>query len=190
MNTKLFEISEIKSGYLFKTGLQSKLDGSVSVIQLKDVDNNGLLSEEGIQRINSDIANNDHFVKKGDILFKAKTNHPVSAVVTNDITNTIVTAHYFIIRLQSTEVIAEYLSWYLNQHHAQLYFSKHAGGTRIQVITKQVLGNIEVKVPSLLVQEKIIKVSNLLAREKQIIDLLKEKKYRIYTRKLNELTKK
>ncbi|OGS18655.1 MAG: hypothetical protein A2219_03030 [Elusimicrobia bacterium RIFOXYA2_FULL_50_26] len=189
MKLQLSEITEIKSGYLFKTGFPAETAGNISVIQLKDVDNNGILHEEGIQKIIADNISPEYYVKKGDILFKAKTNRPASAVVTADITATIATAHYFIIRITTSDMLPGYLSWYLNQRKAQMYFAKNAGGTRIQVITKQLLGNLEVIAPALPIQEKIVKINWLLLRENQISDLLKEKKQKFITSQLCEFIK-
>lgn len=179
MKKKISEIAEIKSGILFKEGIKSDKDGIVSIIQLKNVDEKGNLSVSSLDRISSEKINSKDFVKKGDVLLKAKTNHPVAAVVNDALDNTIATAHYFIIRINITDVLPGYLAWYLNQRPAQNYFDKHAGGTRIQVINKQVLGELEVVIPSRSVQEKIEKIYSLQQREQNLIEILKEKKQKL-----------
>ncbi|MBI5416682.1 restriction endonuclease subunit S [Candidatus Poribacteria bacterium] len=179
MRKTISEITEIKSGVLFKESIKSDKKGIVSVIQLKDIDENGILNESNLQRITLEKVNPKDFVIKGDVLFKAKTNHPVASVISVALDNTIATAHYFVVRIKITDVLPGYLAWYLNQRPAQNYFDKNAGGTRMQVINKQVLGNLEIVIPSLSIQEKIEKIYSLHRREQNIIDALKIKKHKL-----------
>ncbi|MBU1864717.1 MAG: hypothetical protein KKH94_13750, partial [Candidatus Omnitrophica bacterium] len=121
---------------------------------------------------------------QGDILFKAKTNRPVAAVVEDTLNNTIATAHYFIIRLNVSNVLPGYLAWYLNQRPAQNYFSKNSGGTRVQVINKQVLGDLEVFVPEVSIQKKIEDVCKLHLKEEELLSSLKESKHKLVSAQL------
>jgi len=177
MKKMVSQIAEIKSGYLFKEGLKSDREGNVSVIQFKDVNDRGVLNSHELQRISLEKIDSDNFVAVGDILLKAKTNHPVSALVKEQLLNTIATAHYFIISVKKADVFPGYLAWYLNQRPAQIYFDRNAGGTRIQVINKQLLGDLEVVVPDLKTQEKIVKIYELHKREQDLVDAIKEKKH-------------
>lgn len=183
-------IAEIKAGFLFKTGLTPDKKGNVSVIQLRDIDGEGNLNTENLIKVLQPNYTGDDCVQKGDILFKAKTNHPVAAWVAEELKDTLVTAHYFIIRLKTTNVLPAYLSWYLNQKPAQMYFDKHAGGTRVQIVNKQVLCNLEIVIPELAVQEKIVKIYSLYQRESALLDLLREKKQKLISAELmNVITK-
>lgn len=169
------DIAQIQSGILFKEGIKSSFEGNVRIIQLKDIDAKGNLNTSDLQQ--SDVAVWEaKCVRQGDVIFKAKTNHPVAAVIKEDLKNTIVTAHYFILRIKGSDVLPGYLAWYLNQKPAQMYFDKHAGGSRIQVINMQTLGNLSIAIPSLEVQKKIVSLYDLHQREEALIDLLKEKK--------------
>lgn len=177
MKKKISQITEIKSGYLFREGLKSDKDGNVRVVQLKDVNERGVLDTRALQRIVLDTAGSENFLAVGDVLLKAKTNHPVSALVKEQLLNTIATAHYFIISVKKADVLPGYLAWYLNQRPAQIYFDRNAGGTRIQVINKQLLSELEVVVPDLKTQEKIAKIYDLHQREQDLVDAIKEKKH-------------
>ena len=159
-------------------------EGNTSVIQLKDVSGEGVLNFQDFQRVLLKKFPPDDCIKLGDILFKAKTNHPVAAVVGKALNDTIATAHYFIVRLNVSDVLPGYLAWYLNQRPAQIYFSKNAGGTRIQVITKQVLGNLEVVIPELSIQKKVEEVYRLYLREGEIMGTLKEKNQKLVSAQL------
>jgi restriction endonuclease S subunit len=177
MKNRISQFAEIKSGYLFKEGLKSDKEGNVSVVQLKDVNDRGVLNSNEFQRITLNKIDTGNFLTVGDVLLKAKTNHPVSVVIKEQLSNTIATAHYFIISVKKADVLPGYLAWYLNQRPAQIYFDKNAGGTRIQVINKQTLSDLEVVIPDLKTQEKIEKIYELHQREQNLVDAIKEKKH-------------
>ena len=189
MKQKIAQIAEIKSGYLFKKGIKPDREGNVSVIQLKDINSRGILNLHNLQRISLDKIDSENFLSVGDILLKAKTNHPVSAVIKEQLLNTIATAHYFIISVKGTEVLPGYLAWYLNQRPAQIYFNRNAGGTRIQVINKQLLSELEIVVPDIKTQEKIEKVYELHQREQDLVETIKEKRHKIILAQLLSVIK-
>jgi restriction endonuclease S subunit len=184
MKKTLQEIAEIKAGYLFKECIQPESDGNVSVVQLKDIDSRGVLNTQQIQKVNLEKLNNDDLLSNGDILLKAKTNYPAAAVVSDISEKTIATAHYFVIRLKTNEVRPGFLAWYLNQKPAQNYFEKNAGGTRIRVINKQLLSQLEVALPDIETQMRIEKVFALQQREHDLLDSIKEKRRAIVSAKL------
>jgi restriction endonuclease S subunit len=78
--------------------------------------------------------------------------------------------------VKKADVLPAYLAWYLNQRPAQVFFEKHAGGTRIQVVNKQVLGEFEVEIPEFSVQEKIVKVYELHQRELFLLNSIKNQR--------------
>ena len=187
MKTTISQLSEIKSGYLFKEGIVSDKDGAIRVIQLKDVNENGIADGNDFQRVDLPGAESMDFVTAGDVLFKAKTNRPVAAVVNVSLANTIVTAHFFVVRIKDKSVIPGYLAWYLNQRPAQAYFEKYAGGTRVQVINKQVLGNLEIPVPSVESQKRIELIQSLRHKERELAEILNEKKSKLISNQLIDL---
>ncbi|MBC8389831.1 MAG: restriction endonuclease subunit S [Actinobacteria bacterium] len=190
MKVQINKIAEIRSGYLFKESIRADKGGNVAVVQLKDVDDRGIIDLKSLYKIKLENIEMSNFISEGEILFKAKTNKPIAAVVINIPPNTIVTAHYFVITIKNLIVRSGYLAWYLNQQPAKIYFDKHAGGTRIQIINKQVLGNLEIEVPDLSIQAKIEKLYLLNNKEQDLMDLLKEKKRILIEAQLLSLIKK
>lgn len=184
MKKKISQISDIKSGFLFKKGLNSHLEGNLQVIQLKDLDDRGILKLNQLQRIKLENIDPKNFLTNGDVLFKAKTNRPVAGVVKESLTNAIATAHYFVISVKNKTVLPDYLAWYLNQRPAQIYFSKNSGGTRIQVVNKQTLGELEIMIPALTIQENIVKVAQLYQKEQELLENIKEEKLKLIAAQL------
>ena len=180
----LNQLVDIKSGFLFKNAVSAYKKGDVAVIQLKDVSLEGEAIFANIEKIDLPLNNITEPLKVGDILFKAKTNRPVAAMVKEDIGIAVATAHFFILRIKNRNIRPGYLAWFLNQKPAQMYFGKHAGGSRIMVVNKQVLGELEINLPPLAVQDRIVKLHDLQVREDALLDQLKEKKRVLMERQL------
>lgn len=176
---RLKEIAEIKSGYLFRFRIRSDKDGAVKVIQLKDVNEDGHLNIEGIYSVDFDPSKRTEFLQRGDVLFKAKSNRHVAAVFDSDMENVIATVHYFILRVKSTSVLPEFLAWYLNEKPAQKYFEFNAAGTRIPIINKKSLEELELPVISIEKQKKIVTVYELMEREQDLMDNIKYKREKL-----------
>ena len=176
MRTKLSDIVEIKSGYLFKSKIVNDPNGQFKVIQLKDVDDNGVVNINNLFSVSDDNIKGANFLKKGDIIFKSKSAKHTAAVFNMDSNNTIATVHFFLLRLKTNQILPEYLAWYINQKPAQKYFKIKAGGTRIPIVTKKILEELEVVIPSLPTQEKVMTVNNLFIKEKELLAKLEEKR--------------
>lgn len=93
--------------------------------------------------------------------------------------NTTTNTHFFIIRVKSDKILPEYLAWYINQKPAQTYFLKHSPGTVIPVITSKNLGNLDVSIPTLYIQKKIIEIHKLSIREAYLTKKILYKKKRL-----------
>ncbi|MBU4478195.1 MAG: restriction endonuclease subunit S [Candidatus Omnitrophica bacterium] len=173
---RLEEITDIISGHLFKNRISTDDEGNVSVIQLRDVTDEGNILYNQLSRVKLGKIGEDRFIKKNDIIFKAKSNKRIAALVGRDVEGLVATGHYFIIRELSPEVKPEYLVWFLNNSLVQKYFDSHARGTRIPIINKEILGNVEIIIPDIKTQEKIVAVNELYVKEKILIEQISEKR--------------
>ncbi|RLJ03698.1 MAG: hypothetical protein DRP08_03220 [Candidatus Aenigmatarchaeota archaeon] len=176
MKARLSEIVEIKSGYLFKSRIVNDPYGQVRVIQLKDIDDNGAIYMNKLLTVSDKEVKGADFLRKGDIIFKSKSARYTAAVFNDDSNNAIITVHFFLLRLKTDQILPAYLAWYINQKPAQRYFKTKAGGTRIPIVTKKILEELEVSIPSLPTQEKIVAVNNLFMEEKKLLTELREKR--------------
>ena len=182
--TKILKtIADIKSGYLFRSRISNVPDGNVRVVQLKDVNDKGSLKTDFLSR--EDLGNNRkiNFLEKGDVLFKSKSARHVAAVINEDLHDAVATLHYFILRVKTNQVLPAYLAWFLNQSPAQKYFESVAAGTRVPIVNKRMLEDLEVTVPSMEIQNKIVDINKLALREEELLGDLRIKR-RILTQAL------
>lgn len=187
---KLKELAEIKSGYLFRFRLRSDKDGEVRVIQLKDVNDEGVLNIDGVFSVDFAPSKRTEFLQKGDVLFKAKSNKHVAALFESDMENVIATVHYFVLRLKGNSVLPKFLRWHINEKPAQKHFDLNAAGTRIPIINKKALEELEVPVIPIEKQKKIIAVYELMGREQDLMDNIKNKREKLISSLLHDAISK
>ena len=129
--------------------------------------------------MNLKISTGRSFLKKDDVLFKSKSNHPVSAVIPKELNNTIASHHFFILDILDNNINPYYLSWLLNQKPAQRYFREHGGRTVAFTINKKTLGELEINIPDMKMQEKIIRIHKLRLKELELEQKLIEKRKQV-----------
>ena len=182
-------ITEIKAGYTFRGKIQTVQDADVAIIQLKDIDYE-------FQQINlpsvflpiSDF-NPNHFLQKGDVLFIAKGTRNM-AVIYNNEGNSIASSVFFILKTDKNKILPEYLTWFINNKKTQAFFNRMKSGTSTLNITKDVLGDLEIEIPSMEIQNRIANYCNLCRKEYIIMDKLIEKKKALNEQLMLNLIKK
>ncbi len=180
---KLKEISKIHSGYLFPKRAANDPNGNCRFIQLKDIDKRGKLNVENLVKIKIKKPKAESFIRKDDILFKSKSNNNTACVITESFDNIMASAHFFVLRITSEDILPEYLAWYINQSVARRYFKYFSSGSTISVVTKKVLGELEVKILPPATQQKVVELSKLKSREQDILSNISALKNRVYEQK-------
>lgn len=172
---KMNEIAEIRSGYLFRCRLENDPEGNIKVIQLKDVGRDRLSIEDCIT-IKKEFVGDVPFIEQGDILFKAKSSRHESAVFDLKLEDAIPTNNLFVIRPKKDVVNSKFISSYINSKHAQQYFEKVAGGSRIPVVNMKSLGELKIPIPPIEVQKKVVELIELYQEEEELVDRIKGKR--------------
>ena len=175
----LKELTSITLGYSFRRRIESTSDGNLCIILMKDINKN-ILNYKGFYKIETDKKiKEDFYISKGDILFSAKGSHNNAVYIERDLTETVASAHFYILRIKANTLLPEYLAWYINQKPAQSYIQKYSRGTAINYINRQNLENLEVAVPDLETQKKITALYNLSVRETELISQIHDFKNKV-----------
>jgi restriction endonuclease S subunit len=120
-----------------------------------------------------------HLLKDGDVLFAAKGTKNFAAVFENHNEPSVASTSFFVIRPTDNKLSPHYLAWVLNSHSMQAILKGQAIGTSIPSISKQVLENLEIAVPSIERQKAILQITKLRNKEKSLkqeIEVLRDKK--------------
>ncbi len=163
-----------------QTGLFAKPSGfgDVVYLQSKHFDENGQLLGELYPDLMAECISEKHLLKDGDVLFAAKGTKNFAAVFENHNKPSVASTSFFVLRATDKKVLPQYLAWFLNSHTTQIILKGQAIGTSISSISKQVLENLEIALPSIETQKSILQITKLRSKEKalkQIIENLREK---------------
>lgn len=172
----LKQIASVQMGFPFRSRLDSDNKGNVSVIQMKDITENGRFDSDNLIRTNLNHIEERHLIKMGDIVLRSRGQTNKCALVNKDIGTTVVSAPLLIIRVSSGAVLPAYLAWYINQPTTQNYLASHARGTSVPMISKQIVEPLPVTVPSIKCQRKIVELSDMAKKEQELLKQLAMKR--------------
>lgn len=176
MQAKLSKLASVQAGCSFRSRLEPDSNGNVSVIQMKDLtEDNRLNAQELVQVAMQDLKER-HIVKINDLAFRSRGQTNTAALIDQELSNAVIAAPLLRIRVKSDSVIPAYLCWFINQPSSQAVLQSKATGTAVRMIGKPALEELEIVVPSLDVQKKIIEVYQLSINEQKLMNALAKKK--------------
>lgn len=174
LKVKIQDIATLQTG-LFAKPLAN---GEVVYLQSKHFDDQGnLLAILHPDLLLEDISEK-HMLCAGDVLFAAKGTKNFATVFENHNEPSVASTSFFVIRPTDKKLLPQYLSWVLNSPTTQILLKGQAIGTSIPSISKQVLENLEIAIPSIDTQKAILQITKLRNKEKSLkqkIETLREK---------------
>ena len=180
---KLKKIANIQSGYINRGKIEASENGSCLLMQAKDVDSDQLSYRTGaLVRFNPGLSGKDWFLEPGDILFMARGARNYSLLIDNVPDSVLAAACFFIIRISNSDVLPEYLWWFLNQAPAEEYLKRFSGqGVHMPVVRRAVLESIDIPVPLIKVQKQVADMTALMMKERDLYKKLAEKRKNLIT---------
>lgn len=164
MKSKIQDIATLQTG-LFAKPLAI---GEVVYLQSKHFDEQGNLSATLHPDLSMEDFSQKHLLRAGDVLFAAKGTKNFAAVYEAHNLPAVASTSFFVIRLFDSKVIPEYLAWFLNNQSTQVSLKAQAMGTSIPSISKVVLEELEIPVPTIEKQKSVVAISKLRWQEKSI----------------------
>ncbi|MGN6545279.1 MAG: restriction endonuclease subunit S [Aureliella sp.] len=201
MNTKttLGRLAEIAIGYQHREKISHVEHGSHRLIQGKDlvwsddlVDDTGnsagwRIRTEELDQVTPKGDASRYRIQPGDLLFVSRgtTNvavplvEPFVKLAPFDWDNLIPAYVFYILRPDHERVLPEYLAWFINQPQAQEYLTRHSRGTLVKLLPKSVFEELEVLVPPLKIQQRIVELEHLRTREEFLLRKLTNARQRL-----------
>jgi hypothetical protein len=179
----LKNLAKIQSGYISRGKIDPRDDGTSLLLQAKDVDADNLsYRTDALVRFAPKLSGKDWFLKSGDILFMARGAKNFSVMVDKLPEGVLAAACFFVIRISNSEMLPEYLSWYLNQKSVEGYLQRFSGrGVHMPVVRRAVLESIDIPFPPYKTQEKVSEINKLLQKEQALYKKLAEKRKHLIT---------
>ena len=157
-------------------------------IKLKDVTKEGIILFDQLTEFEAQNVNERFFLKKNDIIFKAKCAENSAALIEEDLADTVATSHFLVLTVNNVnQVDPAYLAMYLNSDFAQSYFKINAQGVTVPMIRLSTLEELDVKLPTIEKQREVAKAYQLLKDEKVVMEQLiqnREKQFKAYLQNL------
>jgi restriction endonuclease S subunit len=164
VKTKLNHIANIQTGVFAKTVAH----GDIAYLQPTYFDESGKLTTAIVPNLNSIDIPKNHILQNGDILFASKGLKLFATCLNLTEVKAAASTSFFVIRIKSDSVLPHYVTWFLNHPTTMNSIKSFARGTSIQSISKEVLNELEIKIPSLKKQELIVKIAELRAAEERL----------------------
>lgn len=167
MYTKLKDISIIQTGFFGKTCPE----GDVVYLQSKHFDENGTFDASFYPDLELNHQIKKHLLQPNDILFAAKGSKNFAALYEEDNPAAVASTTFFIIRLHkevSNKILPYFLVWFLNQAKTLKFLKNKAIGTSISSISKTVLDDLDIPIPTISTQQKILEIDRFRKIEKEI----------------------
>jgi len=179
----LKKLAKIQSGYINRGKIDPRDDGTCLLLQAKDVDADYLsYRTDALVRFTPKLSGKDSFLKAGDILFMSRGARNFSVLIDKLPESVLAAACFFVVRISNSEILPEYLSWYLNQSPVEEYLQRFSGrGVHMPVVRRAVLESIDIPFPPYNTQKKVSEINKLLQKEQALYKKLAEKRKNLIT---------
>jgi len=187
---RLSAISSIQTGLTLRGRLEPVERGGVPVVQMGDVSLRGI-DPSNLTRMASDGIADRYFARSGDVLFRPRGDQTVAAAIPENLNEPLLILLPLIILRPNKDIITpKFLAWIVNQAPAQRYFDECARGTNMRMIPKSSLENIDLDIPDISTQNRIVEIASLSDRESALLNVLAEKKQKFVNFALLERVRK
>ena len=172
-------IADIQVGYQAKARIKERARGTHRLIQSKDFDSFHRLRSENLTAFFPERKPEIYSVRKGDILFQARGVVHFAYCIEDDLKDTLTAGSFYILRTKNEDLLPQYLAWWLNQAKAQAWFQSQARGAGISFISKSTLSRLQVRIPPISVQKKVIMIITLARHEQFLLNRLASTRSRL-----------
>ena len=181
---KLVEIiKEIRSGAVLSRIKQSSKEPegkTCKVITIRSLGNGNGIEEDLLEKINiNDVITNRHLSAENDVILRLS--YPFTAVVIKSSTrDLVIPSNLCILRGIDKKVLPEYLCIFLNSSIAKKQFSVFTSQSTIPTIKIGMVGEIDIEIPPLETQQKVINFENTYRKRKELLEqlIIEEEKVR------------
>jgi len=185
--TTLQLIADIRMGVTLRgrDATRAVESGSCRLVRISDVSQDGTwLNDvfaciEPPERIRDEL-----FLQSGDVLFPNRGTRTTAIVFRLEVSRALAGAQFFVLRPDVSKVLPEYLAWFLRTEESARYFEGVRKGTYVQIIERSNLADLEMPLPPLETQHKIVAVAALSVEERLLAERLAALKVRLVSGEL------
>ncbi len=189
---KLKDISNLRTGLVTARKKASAVDEetfSYKAVTLKSFNRNGCLSVEYLDGFTSkEKIKKNYLTQYNDILVRLREPN-IAVLIDEDNIDLLIPSLVATVRVDSDSVDCRFLTYYLNSTTAKRALNSSITGTAINMIKTKELEDLEIKLPSLEEQKKIVEFLDLTNKEIDLLEELKNQKEKYYSEVFNNILK-
>lgn len=171
------DLSTIHTGYTTRSRLETVNHGGLLAIQLGDLSPDGHVNPERLTRVRLGDLPAKYLVSAGDVVFRSRGERNTAFALDSRFREpALAVLPLFVLRPKVDIVLPEYLAWAMNQPPAQRHFDSFARGTGLRMVPRSSLDALDIDVPDLETQHKIVAIDALAAREYALSVLAADKR--------------
>ena len=161
-------VAQIIMGYTFREAIKEHREGSVYVVQARNINDQLVLTEQALTKINIETSHTKAFVQDGDVVIS--TRGSFKAAVLRSTQKIIASSSVYLLRLSpDCQILPEFLAIYLNSPVGQKEIAQTATSAAIKLILKKDLENIKIPVLSVFKQKHIIALHNNIKEQEYLL---------------------
>lgn len=165
MKVQIRDIATILSGVYLK----NYSDPDVLYLQVKDFNASGEAYNNIEPIIKGNAKISKHLLTDKDLLFAAKGTTNFCAIYSGEMGEAVASSSFLVIKIMDRNaVLPEYIRWYLNLSTTMQVLKSNAVGSSIPSITKPMIEEIEIEIPTMKRQRLIIEIDKLQRKEQEL----------------------
>ena len=174
MMVRLADIAVVQTGFPFREKVVPDPEGTLAVIQMKDIDDSAGLQLDGCTMITYEEKRyGKHLLNVGDVVIQSRGSKFPAAAIDKPVRGI---AALGLMVIHPTRISSAYLAWVLNQARTREDLRSVSQGTYVPFISRAALEALQLPVPTIEVQEQIVAIAQLRRREEQLSKRLTELK--------------
>ncbi len=170
----LGEVGFLRTGYQLRGAVNPVPQGPHRIVLLGDVQDERI-DWKRVARTHLREGTND-FLTAGDIIIRSRGAHYGVVLASDPPSGTAVAAPLFLLSVTTPDIMAEYVSWYLNRPATRVLLENMAQGTSLPTISIRHLAELEIPIPPLAVQQEISEIARLVQQERDLSSRLLERR--------------
>jgi restriction endonuclease S subunit len=177
MNRSLKDLAQIQIGYQFRRKIEPSPSGKWRVIHIKDFDSDRVLRWDGIDRYALDGDPSRYLLQKGDVLFLFRGLRLFATVIDREESDTLPSGHFYRLRLETNELLPEFLAWCLNHEPGRRFMETRAKQTQhMPYVPQNIFREFEVPLPPIETQRKIVELEELRQKENSLMEAIRTRR--------------
>jgi restriction endonuclease S subunit len=174
-HSALTDLCTIQVGFTNRSKLDESVSDGVPCIQQGDLNKGEDLLLKDNKRYFLDGNFDQLKVSGGEVLFRSRSGMAVAKAVPEDLELEFVVINpVMILRVKSEQLLTSYLAWAINQPWVQTQLNPHVRGSAIKMIPKSALARVQIPVPPIAKQRKIVEFSRLAEEESRLLEQLRD----------------